>query len=200
MGRKRRRWSKKYEKESERLERELAEEKAKDRADSEHRHEQIKVLWDLNEQQLSASKNPKDRKLTEQKLKQRKLKDLPTSIRESTENDDLVDRISELIELVLLQDLEIEYLMKFRRDCEQIEAHYPDRLEDLYIASLLPIFRPGFAAKLRAMREPQNWERAFRLQPIPWRKRIGRFARERRIDTRSPHLDAVTPLPRALRA
>jgi len=79
MGRKRRSWSKKAEKEYERYEREEAEKKAKDRADSEHRHEQIKVLWDLDEQRLSASKN-KDRKLTEQKLKHRKLKDLRESL------------------------------------------------------------------------------------------------------------------------
>lgn len=127
MGRKRRSWSEKDEREYERYERERAEKKAKDRADSEHRHEQIKVRWDLDEQQLSASKN-KDRKLTEQKLKERKLNDLLTSIRESTENNDLVDRIDELIELVILQNLEIEYLMPFRRQWEEIETRYPGRL------------------------------------------------------------------------
>jgi hypothetical protein len=156
MGRKRRRWSKKAEKEYERRERELAEEKAKARSDSEDRQQKIKVRWDLDEQQLNASKN-KDRKLTEQKLKEQKLKDLLKSARDSTDDDNLLDRISELIELAALQDREIEYLMKFRRDWEEIETHYPDQLENLYITSLLPIFRLD-AVKLSALREQQNWE------------------------------------------
>ena len=159
MGRKHRSWSKKAEKESERRQPEEAEKKAKDRVDSDNRHEDIKVRWAFNEQKLNASKNPKDRKLTEQKLKRQKLDDLLESVKDSTDNRNLVDRISELIELVGLQDREIDYLMQFRRDWGQIEALYPDRLEGLLTASLFPIFRPGFAAKLRVVKEPPNWER-----------------------------------------
>ena len=155
MGRKRRR-SKKY---YERLERELAEEKAKDRADSENRQERIKVLWDLDELRRNASKNPKNGKLTERKLKKQKLKGLLESISDSTGNKDLEAQITELIELAGLQDREIEYLMQFRRHWEEIEAHYPERLEDLLAASLFPIFRPGYlAANLPAMPVSQNWE------------------------------------------
>src|SRR5262249_11452441 len=111
------------------------EKKAKDRADSENRHEDITVRWDLDEQKLNASKNPKDRKLTEQKLKRQKLDDLLESVKDSTDNCNLVDRISELI--VGLQDREIDYLMQFRRDWEQIEAYYPDQLDDLHGTSVL---------------------------------------------------------------
>ena len=80
MGRKRRWWSKKAEKERERQERELAEKKAKDRADSEDRHEEIKVLWGLDDQQLGTAKNPKERKLKEKQLKAQKLKQLLKSV------------------------------------------------------------------------------------------------------------------------
>ena len=75
--------------------------------------------------------------------------------------------IRSLVELVSLQKAEIEYLMKFGRDWEQIEAHYPDRLEDLLTASLFPIFRPEFAAKLRAVRVPQNWEHKRQRYKLP---------------------------------
>jgi hypothetical protein len=157
MGRKRRWWSKKAEKERERQERELAEKKAKDRADSEDRHEEIKVLWGLDDQQFGTAKNPKDRKLTEERLKNQKLKDLLKSIRNSRENDNLVDRISELIELVVLQDREIAYLMKFRRDWELIEAHYPDQLENLHGTSVFAKLQL-LPKQILAHQTPKNWE------------------------------------------
>jgi hypothetical protein len=150
-------WSKKAKKEFERRERELAEEKAKGRSDSEDRQEKIKVLWGLDEQQIRAAKNPKERKLKEQKLKAQKLQQLLKSVEDLAGNHDLVDRVSELIELAGSQDREIEYLMKFRRDWEQIEAHYPDRLENLYTASLFGPF-DAFMEKLLSEQKPKNFE------------------------------------------
>src|SRR5436309_9087767 len=123
--------SKKAKKEYERLERERVEHEEKARIESEDRRERIKVLWDLDEQQLRAAKNPKERKRKEQELKAKKLKELLKSVRDSTGNDDLVDRVSELIELAALQDREIEYLVQFQRDCERIHARYPEQLENL---------------------------------------------------------------------
>ena len=63
MGRERRWRSKKAEKESERRERELVEEKAKGRSEFEDRQERIKVLWDLGDHLLKSAKNPKGEKL-----------------------------------------------------------------------------------------------------------------------------------------
>src|SRR5262245_60147326 len=120
MGRKRRWWSKKAEKEDERLERELAEEKAKDRADSEDRQENIKVLWGLKEQDLKGKTyNQRERK--EREIKSQKLEKVVRSVRALTDNDAFIGEVEELVELAHLQDREIEYLMQFRRDWEQIE-------------------------------------------------------------------------------
>ena len=46
--------------------------------------------------------------------------------------------------------------MQFRRDWEQVEAHYPHQLENLYSASLFAHF-PPFTEKLLAEQRP-NWE------------------------------------------
>ena len=155
MSRKRRGWSKKAEREYERRERELAEKKEKARSESEDRQEEIKVLWGLAEQQLGTAKNLKERKLKEKQLKAQKLKQLLKSVEDLTGHDDLVDPVRELIRLAVLQDREIEYLMQFRRDWEQIEAHYPDQLENLYSESLFPL-RP-LIEKL-AEQKPKNFE------------------------------------------
>src|SRR5947207_7267086 len=140
-----RRWrrSKKADREFERLGQQIAEHKEKAQIESSDRRERIKALWDLDEQQLRAAKNSNERKLKEQELKAKKLKELLKSVRDSTENDDLVDRVSELIELAGLQDREIQYLTKFRQGWELIEALKPGLLSNLYseslIAGMLPI-------------------------------------------------------------
>src|SRR5215475_2162653 len=141
MGRKRRWWSKRAKKESERRERELAEKKAKDRSDSEHRQEEIKVLWSLDDEQPRTTKNLKARELKRKQLKAQKLKQLLRSVEDLTGHDDIVDQVRELVRLVALQDREIEYLMRFRRDWEEIEAHYPGQLENLYTARVFDQIR-----------------------------------------------------------
>ena len=151
--------SKKAARQHERLKREIAEHKEKARSESEDRRKGIKALWDLDEQQLKAAKNPKERKLKEQELKAKKFKELVRSVRDSTGNDDLVDRVSELIELAGLQDREIEYLTRFRRDWERIQAYDPDLLESLSFQSLFAQLRP-FTDKLLPEEKPKKaWQR-----------------------------------------
>ena len=146
-------WTKKAEKEYQREKRELAEEKEKARSESEDRQEQIKVLWGLAEQQLGIAKN---RKLKEKQLKAQKLKQLLKSLEALTGNDDLVDPVKELIRLAALQDREIEYLTQFRRDWEEIDAHYPEQLENLRSAN----FHAGMRslAEKHAEQKPKNFE------------------------------------------
>jgi hypothetical protein len=151
-------WSKKAKRDHDRLKREIAEKRAEARGESEDRQEGIKARWDLDEQQLRAAKNPKERKLKEQELKAKKLKELLKSVRDSMGNDDLVDRVSELIELAGLQDREIQYLAQFRRDWERIQAYDPDLLESLNFQSLFAQLRP-LTGKLLAGEKPKKaWE------------------------------------------
>ena len=87
------------------------------------------MWWGLDDQQLSSAKNPRERKFKEKQLKAQKLRQLLRSVKDSSGNDDLVDRVGELVGLAALQDHEIDYLRQFQRDWERIAAHYPDRLE-----------------------------------------------------------------------
>src|SRR6266550_2367473 len=99
-----RRWrrSKKAEREFERLEREIAEHKAKARSESEKRQERIKVLW--------------------QELKQagpNRISDL------NAEND--LGAIQ--VDLVALQKAEIEHMRRFHQLCEWAKNHAPEKLD-----------------------------------------------------------------------
>jgi hypothetical protein len=114
--RKRRRLSKK---ELEQREQQEAERESKARNDSEDRQQKIKVLWGFEKKELK-----------KEKLKKQKLIDLLHSA-SLTKNDDLKDRVGELVELVGLQDCEIEYLGQFRRDVERMREHYPNELQNL---------------------------------------------------------------------
>ena len=171
------RWN---EKDSERIERLLAEIESKARSQSEERQEKIKVLWDLDERQLKAAKNPTERKDIEQKLKAQKLKKLLKSVGKLADDDKIIDRIlelrvelkelgeddkvfnrifdriRELVDLVGLQDREIEYLAEFRRDWELIRNHDPQELENLYSASLMSLMRQ--ASYLPKRKGKAAWE------------------------------------------
>jgi hypothetical protein len=169
-------WSKKAARDHERLKREIAEREEKGRSDSEDRREGINAFWDLDEQQLRAAKNPKERKLKEQELKAKKLKELLKSVRDSTRNNDLVDRVVELIELAALQDCEIEYLMQFRCDWERIQAHYPEQLESLSTASLFTWLQP-FGKTLTEKATPkQKHQRGRRI--YTWLSGVGQIGYE----------------------
>jgi hypothetical protein len=118
-------------KKRERLKRKRAEWEAEGRGESKVRQEKIKVLWDLDETQLKAAKNPTERKIKEQELKAQKLKQLLDGVRESAKDDGLVDSISDLVELAGLQDREIEYLKEDQREMEQMREHCPSELQAL---------------------------------------------------------------------
>jgi hypothetical protein len=165
-GKRRRRRSKKADREFERLEREKAEKESKARSESEKRQETIRVRWGLKEQDLKA-KTYKERKLNEQKLKEQKLKKLLNCIKDLAENDELTDELAELVELAGLQDREIEYLTQFRRDWEEIHAHYPEQLENLRIASFRAWWEP-LIEKLSAEEKPKKaWERKRQRYKLP---------------------------------
>ena len=134
--RKRRWWSKKAEKEHERLRKEIADKKEKARSESEDRQQKIKVLWGLKKQDLK-SKTYKERKENEQELKALKLKGVLDSVKKLTDSGHVIDAIGELVELALLEDREIEFLAQFRRDWEQIEARYPELLDNLWFNSFM---------------------------------------------------------------
>jgi hypothetical protein len=157
MGRKRTWWSKKAEKEYERRERELAEEKTKGRGESDYRQATIKTRWDLDEKKIKAAKTYNEKRAIERQLKREKLGELQKFVRSSIENDQIVDGVDELIELAGLQDREIEYLMQFRRDWEQIEAHFPDQLDNLHGTSVLAQLQL-LPKQLLAQQAPKNWE------------------------------------------
>jgi hypothetical protein len=115
-------------KKSERLRREIAERKAKDREESEKRQERIKVLW---------------REITSGELA-RDAKDLADN-----------ELVRSLVELAQLQKLQIGYLAKFRRDWEQILAYYPEQLKNLYSASLMKAVQP-LIKKQTAVEDPKK--------------------------------------------
>jgi hypothetical protein len=163
MKRKRKRCSKKQ---LERLERQEAERDAKARSESEERQEKIKVLWDLDEQQLKAAKKPTERKDIEQKLKTQKLKKLLNGVRKLADDEKIIDRIHELVELAGLQDRQIEYLTQLRRDWELIQDHYPQQLENLYWESLMALVQLGLPYLPK--RKPETeWEYKRRVQKLP---------------------------------
>jgi hypothetical protein len=116
------------------------------------RQERIKLLWELPD--LTAE-SFKERKLKEQRLKAQKLKKLLDSVRNliadliEPEKRDLIDRVSELVELVGLQDREIEYLTQFRRELERIRDYYPEQLLSLSSASLAAELQPVVAERER---------------------------------------------------
>jgi hypothetical protein len=156
MSAKRRRISKKA---YERLERQMADRKSKAPAESKNRQEKIKVRWGIDEQQLKATtKNPKEKQQKEQELKEQKLKELLSSVRESVEDANVVDQVAELVELAGLQDREIEYPNQFRRDWEEIDAHYPERLENLSFMSFRAAWEPLFET-LAEEKPKKAWER-----------------------------------------
>jgi hypothetical protein len=111
--------------------RKRAEREAEGRGESKVRQEKIKVLWDFDEAQLKAAKNPTERKIKEQELKAQKLKQLLDGVRESAKDDGLVDSISDLVELAGLQDREIEYLKEDHLLMERMREHCPVELEAL---------------------------------------------------------------------
>jgi hypothetical protein len=151
-------------KEHEWLKQEIAEQKAKARSKSEERQEEIKVRWDLDEQQLKEAKSPTERRDIEEKLKTQKIKKLLNSIgkfeddekigdrirqlrvelRELGEDDKvfdrIFDRIRDLVELAGLQDREIEYLTPFRCELDSIHAsHAEQQSGKLGVATLIRI-------------------------------------------------------------
>ena len=120
MSAKRRRLSKK---EDERLEREIANQKSKARAESQARQERIRVLWD---EIRSGRLTPKEKEVA----------------RELAENE----LVRSLTELADKQQREIKYLAQFRRDWDRIQAYYPQKLEQLSVAILIPDMRSLLAA------------------------------------------------------
>jgi hypothetical protein len=115
-------WSKKAKTEHERLKQEIADRKTKARSESEDRRENIKRL------SKECKGLPRRRDFDELLDELEKLNNKFGS--------SLSDRIRSLHQLAELQDREIEYLTQFRRDWEQIEAHYPGLLENLRTQSL----------------------------------------------------------------
>ena len=143
------RWNKK---DVERINRLLAEIESAARSASEERQEKIKVLWDLDEQQLKAAKKPNERKHIEQKLKEQKLEKLLNWIKDLRENNALADQVGELVDLVELaglQDSEIEYLTPFRRELEELRDYNREQLEALSFARVIKLSAlPGFGEPL----------------------------------------------------
>jgi hypothetical protein len=140
----------------EQLKREIADREIRARRESEERQEEIKELWGLKKQ---------DRPLKEKEfkeLKKRKLKELLKSVRDVTENDDLINGVDDLVKLVGLQDREIDYLTKFRRDWERIRSRYPEELENLsfliFRAEVERLIQTG-AIKLPKLTPKQEQER-----------------------------------------
>jgi len=165
-------WSKKAAREHERLKREIAEKRVKACRESEDRQEKIKVLLGLEEQQLRAvAKSPKERKLKEKELKSQNLKQLRKSVRDSTDDDDLINQVGELVELAILQDCEIEYLTRFREDWELIRSYYPEQLEELYRNSLMAAVQPFIEKQLAEEKPGKAWER--KRQGYNWRGGVG---------------------------
>jgi hypothetical protein len=81
----------------EQLEREMADEEAKARVDSDSRQNEIKRLWDLKKQDLKA-KTAKERKFKELELKEQKLRRLQDCFKlleEIPELEELVDELRE---------------------------------------------------------------------------------------------------------
>jgi len=145
-------------KELEKSKRKLAEQQAIDREKSKNRQEKLIVRWDLDLQKLKDSKNPEERRLIELRLKGEKLRKLRSGFRSSLNDNVLWDELGELIEIVLLQDEEIEYLAQFRRGWELIEAHYPHELKSLWGRSFHVSFQRS-VEKLTTRRDAKEaWE------------------------------------------
>jgi hypothetical protein len=108
-------------KEQERLKREIAEQEAKARSESEDRQEKIKVL------SKECKELPNRRDLNEL------LDELETL--SNKYGSSLSDRLRSLHQLAELQDREIEYLTQFRRELQRIHTHYPEQLENLRSAT-----------------------------------------------------------------
>jgi hypothetical protein len=172
----------------ERLEQELADGQAKARADSDERQEEIKRFWDLKEQ------DPKPKTCAEKQLREQKERRLQTLQRcikllapeeelrkivaELIERAELKDcgllpwpdfcsSMDELIDLARLQDREIEYLMQFRRDWERIRHYYPEKLEDLSVASLRAKWPPHIEKRLAGQNPKRTWDRTRRRSRAP---------------------------------
>ena len=105
-------------KEYEQLERKEAQRESEARSESEARQERIKVLWDAITSGRTCDQDAKD--LADNEL------------------------VRSLVELAGLQDREIKYLVKFRRDWEEIDAHYPERLKNLSFMSFRAAWEPLF--------------------------------------------------------
>jgi hypothetical protein len=147
----------------ERIRRFFAEIESEARSQSEKRQERIKLLWDLDEQQLKGAKKPQD---IEQQLKKQKLKKLLNCIKDLADNNALADQVGELVDLVELaglQDREIKYLAPFRRELERIRDYDPKQLENLStasaIAELLAELQPGFEKQPAEEKPKKAWER-----------------------------------------
>jgi hypothetical protein len=167
----------------------IASQKSHAHAASQTRQERIKVLWGIKEQDPKAKA-----------LKRRRLKELLDSVRTLTEdltetvNSGLVDRVSELVELAALQDLEIEYLTEFAHDWERIHAQYPEHLENLRIQSLTAELRP-LEEKLLA-----EWETPKREYELKRRRRRGNLIENEFARAREPWLrrSALPPISASL--
>ncbi len=136
-GKRRRRRSKKA---YEQLERKEAQRKLDARSESEDRQERIKVLWDA----ITSGELARD------------AKELADS-----------ELVRSLVELVELQKREIQYLTQFRRDWEEIHAHYPGQLENLSTASFRAAWQPLFEKLLAEQKPKEVWEYKRRGYKLP---------------------------------
>src|SRR5262245_16053916 len=137
----------------ERLDQQIAEREAKARTDSDLRQKTIRQLWDLKHGG-SNTESYIERKLREQNAKNEKLRSLVKCLEELTQDQTLVDAIDdlreraglkdivppwpelcsslkELIELAVLQNQEIEYLIQSHSELERIRRYYPEQLQHL---------------------------------------------------------------------
>jgi hypothetical protein len=139
------------------FEQHIANQESKARAQSEDRQENIKLRWDLPDLTAESFK--------ERKLKAQKLEKVLDSVINLTadliepEKRDLIDRVSELVELVGLQDREIEYLTQFRRKWEQILAYDREGLENLYNKRLSALVEANIEKRLAEEKPKKAWER-----------------------------------------
>jgi hypothetical protein len=180
-----------FEAESRELEQELADLKAKARAESEERQEKIKLLWDLKEQELKAE-TYKEKQLKRAKAKELRLQRVLRCVKILAPEEELrkivaelIDQagfryqgllpwsdfcslMEELIDLARLQDREIEYLMQSRRDWERIHHYYPQQLQNLSFASRRAEWRPHIEKRFAGQNPKQTWERNRRRSHGGW--------------------------------
>jgi hypothetical protein len=100
----------------------------------------------------------------------RELEDIVNDLREKADLkyhgllpwQEICELVDWLTELACLQDREIEYLMQFRRDWEQIRRSNPEKLQDLSRASLMSLVLeslPYLENQHAGLTPSQRWER-----------------------------------------